>query len=178
MGRATAGEDGCSPPPVDGGPPPPGDGRRLSAPHSALSCGSLLPQHESLGSAGTPARDQQTSLPMEPKFEMLYKIEDVPPWYLCTLLGFQVGCVFSRPPRPYITRPPPAPFPYCKPSWITRSFQAREGKKGSAVSATKQKCQRRLSGQGGLWVAYAGQEGPVHGSHGEGGMVVWAWERG
>ncbi|XP_028618510.1 solute carrier family 23 member 1 isoform X3 [Grammomys surdaster] len=46
-------------------------------------------QHEVLDSAETSSRDQQASLPTEPKFDMLYKIEDVPPWYLCILLGFQ-----------------------------------------------------------------------------------------
>nr|XP_048298400.1 solute carrier family 23 member 1 isoform X3 [Myodes glareolus] len=46
-------------------------------------------QHESLASAEASTRDRKTSLPMEPKLDMLYKIEDVPPWYLCILLGFQ-----------------------------------------------------------------------------------------
>ncbi|KAM5300992.1 solute carrier family 23 member 1 isoform 2-T4 [Glossophaga mutica] len=46
-------------------------------------------QREDLGLAGTSTRDPPVSQPTEPKFDMLYKIEDVPPWYLCILLGFQ-----------------------------------------------------------------------------------------
>ena len=55
------------------------------------------------------------SLSTEPKFDMLYKIEDVPPWYLCVLLGFQVG-VFPgpapcAPPAPTTLHPPQDPSP-------------------------------------------------------------------
>ena len=55
------------------------------------------------------------SLSTEPKFDMLYKIEDVPPWYLCILLGFQVG-IFPGPapcasPTPTTLHPPQDPSP-------------------------------------------------------------------
>ncbi|XP_058135519.1 solute carrier family 23 member 1 isoform X3 [Dasypus novemcinctus] len=65
------------------------EGRTQNAQDPAPWTRSCAKQHEpeSLGPAA--ATDPPMSLATEPKLDMLYKIEDVPPWYLCILLGFQ-----------------------------------------------------------------------------------------
>lgn len=46
-----------------------------------MSQAELCPPQQDPGAGTSPPR---------PEVDMLYKIEDVPPWYLCLLLGFQV----------------------------------------------------------------------------------------